>query len=332
MKRFLSFIVLFFISISACVFQEKLPQPVVQAQHAIVKIIISGPLTLRSQGTGFFIDQNTLVTNYHVIDSLHSQHTKIRFLHSTFHNPLKEIIQFKKIKHLSALHDMAVLEVTGYKEPFLKLGSSLSEDIYTIGFPIGEFKKIKGNSIKQKDTDYFYKSTKSSLTLAGASGSPMLNIKGEVIGIFFASLILPKLSPLPKNDNLDFTEWRSRQWILNTYLQAKPVQYLSQLLNTNELPLKKPEELIAEEDLNLKVLAQSGNKEAQFRTGVKLLYKEDFELALKWILKAAKQGHTFAIDILADMYSTGRGVEQNRDKASEWQEKNIEFYNWLQEE
>ena len=94
------------------------------------------------QGTGFFIDQNTLVTNYHVIESLHSQHNKIRFFHPTFHNPLKEI-QFKRIKHLSALHDLAVLEVEGYEGLFLKLGSFLNDDVYAIGFPQGVFQKIK---------------------------------------------------------------------------------------------------------------------------------------------------------------------------------------------
>ena len=318
MKRFLFFVVLFFVWLPACVFQEKLPSPVVQAQYAIVKIVIRGPGV---QGTGFFIDQNTLVTNYHVIEFLRLQHAKIRFFHPTFHNPLKEI-QFKRIKHLSALHDLAVLEVQGYEGPFLKLGSFLNDDVYAIGFPEGVFRKIKGGNIKQKDTLYFYEIVSYiPPIIGGASGSPLLNIKGEVIGITYASVtFLDKENE--KTSNPKFV----------VFLEAKKVQYLIELFNTNELSLKKPKELILEEEFNIKQLAKAGNAEAQYKVGHIFFYIGEFDLAFNWILKAANQGHSAAIFFLAHMYAKGWGVEKNHDKAYEWREKNDEFYDWLLKE
>ena len=104
MKRLLFFVVFFSICIPACMFQERTPLPaeVEKAKHSIIKIVINGS-TGGSQGSGFFIDQNTLVTNYHVIDSLHSKNTEIRFFHFTFQNPLKSI-QFKLKRNLNLLY------------------------------------------------------------------------------------------------------------------------------------------------------------------------------------------------------------------------------------
>ena len=149
----------------------------------------------------------------------------------------------------------------------------------------------------------------------------MLNIKGEVIGVTFASVTF-----LGEEDE------KTSNFKFGVFLQAKKVQYLIELVNANELPFKKPEELIVKEELNIKELANLGNPEAQYKVGDTLLDKGEFNSAFNWILKAANQGHSEAIFLLTHMYAEGRGVEKNHDKAYEWREKNDEFYDWLLKE
>ena len=85
-------------------------------------------------GTGFFLlSKNKVVTNFHVISHLHSdRRVQIQNLQG-------DDLRFKRIIQLSALHDLAVLEVDGYKGPVLNLDPAprqRHEYVFTAGFPI----------------------------------------------------------------------------------------------------------------------------------------------------------------------------------------------------
>ena len=307
MKKVVFFCVFFFVFLTSCTYQENtlLPSEIEKAKYSIVKIIIEGS-DFRSQGTGFFINQNTIVTNYHVVEFLNSESTTIHFSSFIFQSRVGKEIQFKRIKHLSALYDLAVLEVEGYEGAFLQLGSFLSNDIYTLGFPMGEFCEIKGEDIKQKDIRYFYEASSSSyMDTRGTSGSPILNIQGKVIGVNYFVILFRELESTPAQ--------------IRIFFAGTPSDYLSELLHEHELPLVKPEELIRAEMVNLKGLAKSGNAEAQYMLGDSLLRKgKGLSLAFEWNLKAAKQGHLLAMSNIAFMYRYGVGVEPNNKKFYEW--------------
>ncbi|MBE6189786.1 MAG: hypothetical protein E7145_02455 [Rikenellaceae bacterium] len=53
-------------------------------------------------------------------------------------------------------------------------------------------------------------------------------------------------------------------------------------------------------------------------------YAKDFKRAMELCLKASEFGYPFAQDLIANMYVTGSGVEQSKDKAYEWYSKALE--------
>ena len=187
-------------------------------------------------GTGFVIKEKTVVTNFHYQSG--------------------EELLFQRITHLSALDDLAVLEVENYKGPFLTLNplSNIEEflsgglcifsfkvicdNVYIPAFPMGEFSEIEGKFIISLDALLLYSlETQFYGELSGASGSPVLNEKGEVIGIFSSS---------NAND-----------------LFAIPVNILSALLQGPALPsTENPENLIREERAHLRVLVKQRNVRA----------------------------------------------------------------------
>lgn len=53
-------------------------------------------------------------------------------------------------------------------------------------------------------------------------------------------------------------------------------------------------------------------------------YAQDFKRAMELCLKASEFGYPFAQDLIANMYVTGSGVEQSKEKAYEWYSKALE--------
>lgn len=53
-------------------------------------------------------------------------------------------------------------------------------------------------------------------------------------------------------------------------------------------------------------------------------YAQDFKRAMELCLKASEFGYPFAQDLIANMYVTGSGVEQSKEKAYEWYSKAFE--------
>ncbi len=80
------------------------------------------------------------------------------------------------------------------------------------------------------------------------------------------------------------------------------------------------------DDLGLRKLAESGDAEAQFQMGLRLLRgvgspKPDATGAAVWLQKAAKQGHDKAMHVLAALYEAGEGVEKSTPKFIQWEQK-----------
>lgn len=178
-----------FLSLAACkevaTNEESL---IVSKKNAIV--VVSSEVN-KSMGTGFFIDENTIVTNYHVI--------------KTPSNPLKvtmengdETFDAEYIMG-DALADIAFIKIKDFEKFKQKHPDSSTimvrttpvkqlEEIYVIGHPWGLFYSIsKGvvsyNSRKPPVDNPMWFIQTDAHVFQGNSGGPMLDRNGKLIGI-----------------------------------------------------------------------------------------------------------------------------------------------------
>lgn len=147
--------------------------------ESVVMIEAELPRNMISQGSGFFIDSHTIVTNYHVIDSAYA-----------IYIIPKEGEKYKvsKVLGYDSQLDIAVLKVSKYTGEPLNLnthGVKVGETVYALGNPIGltdtfsngivttASRKSNGQDLIQINVDI----------TNGSSGGALINSFGEVIGI-----------------------------------------------------------------------------------------------------------------------------------------------------
>jgi S1-C subfamily serine protease len=128
-----------------------------------------------SQGSGFFINKNTLITNYHVIEGSHSVELKV-IGEDDFIRGAKIILASKK-------HDIAIIE-TKKEYSFFKIDSldteSIGSKIYTIGNPRGLEGTISEGIISAKRKEDYDLIQITAPISPGNSGGPLINKKGDV--------------------------------------------------------------------------------------------------------------------------------------------------------
>ena len=130
-----------------------------------------------SSGTGFFISENKIVTNYHVISYLEWNNDIILVQEG---NP--RMLTVKRIAALSILDDLAILETREAVSDFLSLpveDLDASKNLYALGYPGGRFQEIKQTGVLLKDDKFFI----DHVDTAGISGSPVLNESHQLVGI-----------------------------------------------------------------------------------------------------------------------------------------------------
>ena len=193
MKRFWFVFLIQCFSISVYGYRKPMDWPfsVEKVESAVGMIEIGG----RNAGTGYFVrDSKTLITNAHV---LHGAFTvpendsfvlnvdlPIRIVKDGKHYPVR------RIKNLSMLHDLAVLEVDQHEGNFLKLSPApfASRDVYVVGFFQGRLEYVVSHFVHKIEEDLSYSvypHFAENEVLKGFSGSPALNSKGEVVGTLF---------------------------------------------------------------------------------------------------------------------------------------------------
>ena len=177
-----------------------------------------------STGSGFFVGPNQVATNYHVIEDLLI--AKARLVGGVKLVGEEEIYIIEDIIVYNKEWDLAVVKVrevksTGIDVPALTLGDSdavqIGEKIYVAGnpqglegtFSDGIISAIRGDSTDDKLFQMTAPISQES------SGGPVLNAKGEVIGVSVATL--------RDGQNLNF---------------AIPVNYLKALMPTPPTPIK----------------------------------------------------------------------------------------------
>jgi len=137
-----------------------------------------------SLGSGFVTADGVVATNYHVIENAARGYARIV--------GQKERLEIEGIVGIDAKADLALLAVDGLRARALSNAESSSvkvgDDVYVVGNPQGlegTFSAGIASGIRRINDDYLIQIT--APISPGSSGGPVLNAKGEVIGIAVAT-------------------------------------------------------------------------------------------------------------------------------------------------
>ena len=135
-------------------------------------------------GSGFIIDDELIVTNVHVIEGSSSAYVLV--------NGQEKKYKIDGYLSIDKSNDLVILKVSGLKHKSMTLNQihipEIGEKIYAIGNPKGfngTFSEGIISGIRSFETNQVLQIT--APISPGSSGGPVLNIKGEVIGVAFAS-------------------------------------------------------------------------------------------------------------------------------------------------
>ena len=210
---------------------------------------------------------------------------------------------------LSTSYDLALLETEENVTDYLNIVDSSveqSEKLSAFGYPGGVLKTLKKIGSVLDEDSYFYTFSVNYSRLGGLSGSPVLNEKGEVVGVIFMGKINIAIAIKAK--------------VLQEFIAGKKAISCSHM--RAKICLQKSVEAI-------KNLSDTGNAYVQdtlaqmYLEGVGV--EKDEKKAFEWYEKSAKLNYALAQFRLALMYLNGIGVEKDEEKAFEWCEKSAKL-------
>ena len=139
------------------------------------------PLSL---GSGFFVSDGEIASNLHVVEGAASGYAKLAGRKTKY--------EVEGVTAVDPERDLVVLEISGARASALTLGSSdavqVGEPVYVVGNPQGlegTFSQGIISSIREVGTDELLQIT--APISPGSSGGPVLNGKGQVIGVSVAT-------------------------------------------------------------------------------------------------------------------------------------------------
>ena len=214
-----------------------------------------------SRGSGFFVDTDRIVTNRHVLEGAYR---------AEVHSSSGGVFPVKGVLAVDAEGDLALLKIDAPNPqikplPLDKTSPQEGESLVVIGNPLGlEGSVTNGIVSAVRDIPTFGRIIQITAPIsAGSSGSPVVNMQGQVIGIA----------------TLQITGGQSVNF-------AIPSERISQLQSTSLTSLA---------DL---VAATGRNKHAKavqsFRDGLSFLSKDDCEKALPYFEKAVESDSNYA--------------------------------------
>ena len=150
-----------------------------QSIHKVAMLLCYNNGIPSSQGSGFFIDKNTLVTNYHCVVGADAIEIKVANKDGIFKGA--------KVVKASEDYDLAIIR-TKQDFPYLKIDSigkeKVGSKIYAIGNPRGLEGTISDGILSGKRENEGIEYLQITAPISpGNSGGPVLNEKGEVIGV-----------------------------------------------------------------------------------------------------------------------------------------------------
>ena len=196
-KLLLSFMVWGFVAFyGTTVAADLTPQEIAKIKGSTVLLHIKDAQGNRWTGSGFVVGPDLIATNYHVIEKMSSGAARLGGKEKWYNVGPRLAVDRER--------DLAVVKVKGIDALPLPLGDSDTvedgEAIYVVGNPMGglPFTLTKGiisaieteDIIVEDDKLLRGKKFQTDASMApGSSGGPMLNVRGEVIGISVAAAL-----------------------------------------------------------------------------------------------------------------------------------------------
>ena len=178
-----------------------------------------------SQGSGFFVSQNIIATNYHVMEGATNA--------SCYLNNSDTEYKIDGYLGIDKTVDLILLKVSTLNKPVIKLAvtsASIGQKVYVIGSPRGLPATISDGIISgMRDFEGTKLLQMTASISPGSSGGPVLNSIGELIGI--------SVSQLTDGQNLNFAIPKSYLQILLDFKKDTP-SALSTLISS-EKPKKE---------------------------------------------------------------------------------------------
>ncbi len=203
-----------------------------------------------SFGSGFFVGNGQVTTNLHVIEGAARGYAKL-VSQKTKYN-------IEGITAVDAKRDLVILKIMNFGVQALPLGNSdtvqVGEPVYAVGNPRGlegTFSQGIISSIRKIGTDRILQIT--SPISPGSSGGPVLNTKGQVIGVSVATF--------RSGQNLNFA-------IPSNYLRA----LIQQIGPSKPLLQAKPTQA------KRSILADFGDRSVEGVTGGKFRWNSTFAI------------------------------------------------------
>jgi Tfp pilus assembly protein PilF len=214
-----------------------------------------------SRGSGFFVEIDRIVTNRHVLENAHR---------AEVHSSTGAVFPVRGVLAVDAEGDIALLKIDAPSVqirplPLDKTSPQEGESIVVIGNPLGlEGSVTNGIVSAVRDIPTFGRIIQITAPISsGSSGSPVVNMQGQVIGIA----------------TLQITGGQSVNF-------AIPSERISQLQTSTMMSLS---DLVASSGRNKRAKAVQF-----FRDGLSFLSKDDCEKALPYFEKAVESDSNYA--------------------------------------
>jgi S1-C subfamily serine protease len=152
-----------------------------QTLPSVVMIVMEDALGARiGQGSGFFVAADVVVTNFHVIKGAPRGHVALTGVPGKY--------QIAGVVSVDQPHDLAALKIAGVKGAPLRLGDTapvvIGDEVYALGNPRGlegTFSQGIVSAVREVESTAVVQITVP--VSPGSSGGPLINRKGEVIGV-----------------------------------------------------------------------------------------------------------------------------------------------------
>lgn len=256
------FLLILFVSFPAQASQDLLPELVRRIKPSAVAVeTFDARGEKLSRGSGFFVENDRVVTNRHVLEGAHR---------AEIHSSTGTVFPVRGVLAVDAEGDIALLKIDPPATPIRplpldKTSPQEGESIVVIGNPLGlEGSVTNGIVSAVRDIPTFGRIIQITAPISsGSSGSPVVNMQGQVIGIA----------------TLQITGGQSVNF-------AIPSERISQLQVASMMSLS---DLVATAGRNKRAKAVQF-----FRDGLSFLSKDDCEKALPYFEKAVESDNNYA--------------------------------------
>ena len=272
-----------------------------------------------SQGSGFVVRDGIIATNRHVIDGAARGYARKVGEEARYN--------IRGIVASDVPRDLVMLSVEGLSAKPLPIGDSsklaVGDTVYAVGNPRGMEGTFSNGIISsiRKLTDQTLLQITAPIS-PGSSGGPLVNSKGEVVGVVVATL----------------AEAQNRNFAVSSEYLHKMLAQLTkpQPLSGSAKPMEDQSPKISDQRWQelakiFRQNAEAGNASAMFNLGVMYAKGEgvvqDHREAVQWYRKAAEAGDAEAMFYLGVRYFEGQGVVQDHREAVQWFRKAAEAGN-----